>query len=312
MAGSETMLHALLCALAGGGHQVTVVTTHTPQAPAEYTWDGLRGLSCGSPRSAAAAVRSLRPDVVITQHHNTPLALDVARATSAKSVFLMHNDFDLNIALLAKRPDLVVFNTEWIRDRFADRVLRSVVVRPPVVAADHATTPGDMVTLVNLNEDKGAPVFYELARRLPQVRFLGVDGAHGEQVRIRRPNVELISQTTDMRQDVWSRTRVLLMPSRYESYGMAGVEAMASGIPVIATPTPGLRESLAAAATFVDRTDLDGWEQALRALLDSPAAWSQASARASARSAELDPDLDLTSWVSAVEEVRRGSPRHPR
>lgn len=308
MAGSETMLHTLLKALDGAGHDVTVVTTHTPQAPSQWRWDDIQGRSCRAPVAAAATVRSLRPDVVITQHHNTALALDVAKAIRAKSVFLMHNDFDLNRSLLAKRPDLVVFNTEWIRGRYGAQVDRSVVVHPPVRPEDHATTPGDLVTLVNLNADKGAPVVYELARRMPDVQFLGVTGAHGKQIKISRPNVVLQPQTTDMRRDVWSRTRVLLMPSIYESYGMAGVEAMASGIPVVATPTPGLRESLGDAGVFVPRADVDGWERALRRLLDDPFAWREASERALKRSAELDPAPELAAWVRAVEEVAGHGP----
>lgn len=302
-AGSETMLHALLKALRAAGHDVTVVTTATPQAPQHYQWEGLPGLSRSGPRPAAEEVRRLAPQVVITQHQNTALGIDLARELGAASVFLMHNDFELNRSLLARRPDLVVFNTEWIAEQFRDQVRRSIVVHPPVWATAHATTPGQCVTLVNCNRDKGASHLFHLARRIPEAQFLGVIGAHGRQIRVGGANVEIVEHTTDMRGEVWPRTRVLLMPSRYESYGMAGVEALASGIPVIASPTPGLRESLGDAGIFVDRDDLDGWEAALRRLLDAPAAWADASARALKRSAELDPTADLDRWVAAVEEV---------
>lgn len=311
MAGSETMLHTLLEALAERGHDVVVVTTHTPQAPQHWRWGSIRGLSRQGPTAAALTVRGERPDVVVTHHDNAALAIDLAPSIGAKSVFLMHNDFDINLQLLSKRPDLTVFNTQWIADRYADRVPSWVVVHPPVRPADHATAPGTLVTLVNLNEHKGASVLYELARRMPKTRFLGVTGGHGEQIKMKRPNVEIIRQTTDMRRHVWSRTRVLLMPSLYESYGMAGVEALASGIPVIANPTPGLRESLGHAGVFVDRADADGWERKLRQLLEDPAAWTAASERARNRSAELHPAPELQAWVRAVEEVAgHGPPRH--
>jgi len=69
------------------------------------------------------------------------------------------------------------------------------------------------------------------------------------------------------------------MPSEYESWGRVGVEAMASGIPVIAHPTPGLQESLGDAGVFVDRNDIDGWERAIRRLL-TPRAYGTASKKA--------------------------------
>lgn len=312
MAGSETMLHTLLKALSGAGHDVTVVTTHTPQAPSQWRWDGIRGRSCRGPVAASMVVRGERPDVIVTHHDNAATGIDLARSIGARSVFLMHNDFDINLGLLAKQPDLTVFNTAWIAETHGDRVPRWTVVHPPVRPEDHATEPGDLVTLVNLNEHKGASVLYELARRMPDVRFLGVTGGHGEQIKVTRPNVEITGQTTDMRRDVWSRTRVLLMPSVYESYGMAGVEALASGIPVIANPTPGLRESLGSAGIFVERAHMGGWERELRRLLDDPEAWAAASARALKRSAELDPAPELAAWVRAVEEVAGGSARDDR
>jgi glycosyltransferase involved in cell wall biosynthesis len=95
----------------------------------------------------------------------------------------------------------------------------------------------------------------------------------------------------------------------YESYGRVAVEAMCSGIPVVAHPTPGLMESLGEAGVFADRDDLDAWEAAVKRLF-SPKVYPQASKASAARAAELDPGPELDLWCQAVEGVaRRGSPR---
>jgi len=60
----------------------------------------------------------------------------------------------------------------------------------------------------------------------------------------------------------------LLMPSLYESYGRTAVEALVSGIPVIASPTPGLKESLGDAGIFCDAEKPEQWVEAIKSLDD--------------------------------------------
>ncbi|TMZ68680.1 glycosyltransferase [Klebsiella pneumoniae] len=159
------------------------------------------------------------------------------------------------------------------------------------------------MTLINPIPAKGSGVFYELARRMPNVPFLAVEGGYqqSEQVRERLPNVRWQPHTGRMRQHVWAHTRVLLMPSAEESYGMCAIEAAASGIPTIAAPTPGLKEALGEAGVFVDVDDIDGWEAALRDITGP--GWALASKKALARSAELNPGEELNQWVAAVESL---------
>jgi glycosyltransferase involved in cell wall biosynthesis len=75
------------------------------------------------------------------------------------------------------------------------------------------------------------------------------------------------------------------MPSQYESYGRTAVEALASGIPVIAAPTPGLKESLNGSGIFCN-LNLDEWVGAIKEL-DNNVKYKEASDRALKRFAEI-------------------------
>jgi glycosyltransferase involved in cell wall biosynthesis len=96
-----------------------------------------------------------------------------------------------------------------------------------------------------------------------------------------------------------------MVPSVHESCGMAAVEALASGIPVIAHPTPGLREALGDAGTFVDRPDVRGWVAAIRELYPDGERWDAAVASGFARSAFLADQMntEIKQWVEAVQAL---------
>lgn len=187
-----------------------------------------------------------------------------------------------------------------------------ITVHPPVAVHDYRATPGDRITLINLTAEKGAEVFYALAERMPRRKFLGVVGGYGQQIiRDDLPNVEIMPHTPGnrMAKGVYARTKLLLVPSVYESYGRVAVEAMCSGIPVIAHPTPGLTEALGDVGTFCDRDDLDAWEAAVRRL-SAPPVYKQASKASADRAAALDPTAELDAWCTAMEGVvKRGAPR---
>ena len=198
-----------------------------------------------------------------------------------------------------------MYNSEWLRDelRQYQPVPDWLVVRPPINADEYRTKPGTKVTLINLNADKGAHVFYEMARRLPHISFLGVIGAHGDQIIEHLPNVQIVMHVDPHGMSrIYGQTRILLMPSIYESWGRVGVEAMASGIPVVANPTNGLTEALGDAGTYVPRDDPNGWQAAIERLSDGRV-WNGASRKALKRSKELAivRDSDLDTWCRAVE-----------
>lgn len=211
---------------------------------------------------------------------------------------MVHGWHDDLVARLSG-ADLVVFNS---RSSAAEAAYEGyqVIVRPQL-HPDVAAMPGDRVTLVNLSEPKGGELFWRLARGAPQVEFLGVKGGWGRQVVDRAPNVEILPPT-ELMGDIYARTRILLMPSERETWGMCGVEAMSCGIPVVAHPTAGLRESLGGAGIFVDRADAQGWLDQIERL-SNDGERSRASERGLARFSELNLEADVAVWVDAVEQL---------
>lgn len=314
-AGAEWMVHSMLRALVERGHDVSVWLSRYTDDRTEYDLDGVQVVPLQSRLDVGTAIK--RASVVVSHLENVPSASALARGYGRPLAVICHNTHRPSFRdMAAGGTALAVYNSEWMRAEaelfFAEypkgvRPGRDVIVRPPVFADEYRTKPGNKVTLVNLNAEKGGELFGKLARRMPDVQFLAVVGAYGEQIIPDLPNVEVIDHMCghEMRERVYSRTKVLLMPSSYESWGRAGVEALASGIPVIAHPTPGLCESLSEAGVFVDLHDVDGYETVIRKLLTDRAEYRLVSKRAKARSAELDPAPDLAAWCDAVEALPR-------
>lgn len=279
--GAFLATHRLLAHLAARGHRVDV---YAP-IPQPYALDGVdvHRMSTDAQQAIADC------DVVVAHLGDDDKAAQVAVRYGKPIVRMVHGlTSDVGKLCRYAYPDLVVFNSESTARAF-NWQRPSIVVHPYTdVARFRVRRRHEMVTLVNLAEAKGGMLFDQLARSQQHRRFLGVKGGYGRQVFSQYRNVTIIPNTDDMRRDVYARTRVLLMPSQWETWGMVGVEAMCSGIPVIAHPTPGLRESLGSAGIFVDRRDAQGWVDALDGL-DDPAAYRAASKAARARADELAP-----------------------
>lgn len=293
-AGAELYLHTVLRYMKSAGANIRVIVRDQRRLA---EWQGI-----WSQRANGVSEHYQWADIVITHLDCTGVAAAMAQSQGKPIVHLVHNDRQLHFHNVdPEQASLIVWNSQWIADKL-DWPGASMVVVPPILAEDYLTTPGDAITLVNLSLAKGVKTFEAIARLQTKRRFIGVLGGYGHQLwNSHLPNIEYVAHTPDMRA-VYAQTRILLMPSNYESWGRVGIEAAVSGIPTIAHPTPGLLESLGSAGIFCDRDKPEEWVKAIKAL-DNSKNYRAASEASRARALELDPAEDLERLRLALWEL---------
>lgn len=154
----------------------------------------------------------------------------------------------------ADRPDILIANSEYTRDRIEKYYRRtsSVIYPPALLLADTNTdTPlpqsdrKHFLVVSRLTRSKKIEPVIEAFNKLgfPLV----VVGSGREEVALRRiasQNITFVGKIHDVRlQQYYREARALIFPSE-EDFGMAAVEALAAGTPVIAYEYGGIKEIL--------------------------------------------------------------------
>jgi glycosyltransferase involved in cell wall biosynthesis len=173
--------------------------------------------------------------------------------------------------------------------------IRPAMIENEIKFHERGTIPtADCITLINANLLKGLPLFLELAARFPNRKFLGVRPYYNRiNVPENIPNIEWIDVQDDIR-TVMQRTRILLIPSIYESWGRVAFEAMYNGIPVLFSKpmekdnpnntrpsgtTEGMKEWIGDSQYALDYFKIDDWVDTINQL-DDVLVYADASRRA--------------------------------
>ena len=284
--GIELMAYNLACELSNRGHQVTVIGRQGSQGPfqamnlAPESWSAQLGTKDQAARHSLFLYRAYevvrkRAFDVIHDHSGPPGILVAATSTiQAPVVATLHGplseaegellsavDRQVHLVAISRAQQAMVAGVEW----------RGVVyngIDPTQYRA--VTDPSEkedyLVELARITPDKGQHVAVELAERLGTRLVLAgkidrdAQGYFDEKI---APHLnDRITWVENVegkdKADLLARARALVFPIQWEEpFGLAMVEAMISGTPVIATPRGAAPELVEPGVTGWLASDVD-------------------------------------------------------
>ena len=201
-------------------------------------------------------------DLIITQLFLSVKVIKTALKKKKEVMWILHGFHESFEKLMKEDKVIKIFNSENVLKQFQAKVKKQIqnfnILYP---YTDFLTLKEykskeiyrrEYITFINPCDNKGADVVIKLAKRNKDKKFLIVEGGYGleEQknyLSIFRtlPNCHIIKNTKNILEDIYLKTKIILMPSLYESYGMVSSEASCLGIPIIINRNcEGLKENL--------------------------------------------------------------------
>ncbi|RLF10023.1 MAG: hypothetical protein DRJ69_03675 [Thermoprotei archaeon] len=260
----------------------------------------------------------------VVHAHNVASALPMKAAWAKRRVLTLHGVFGEQASMLHRWvPQGFARAAELVSLRWADRVTAvsmdavkkysamgfKVSYVPNAVDPSELPSEGlrlyerQVVYVGRLSREKGVDLLVEAFRELPHVHLLLIGGGP-EEARIKAltkglSNVHLLGPLPRRRALAYVKgSDLLVQPSRREGLSTAVLEAMAMGVPVVATPVGGNAELIQEGVTglFAPVDDPLGLAFTIAKALESPARLRDMAAKARLKV------MTQYSWDRVVEE----------
>lgn len=317
--GGEVSLHRTLVALGGG---VTVLT-RTDQP---YDIDGVHVEPItmtdvlnpeADPAPLVTQLAKHAATVVIAQNELSLPAVRAAREVGIPSVVSVHTPprYGHGIAQAVHECDAAVYNTQTSADEWCTP--GSLVIHPPIGPLPHkpaAPPPGDAYLALSNLRNKGVEPVLRLASRMRRQRFIIVrspaEATHGlptfDAIAAKLPNVQVMPRVDpdEVAPAYLSQARILLVPSRYETYGMSTIEAAGYGIPTVHVDTPHVREGIGDAAYLIPPLNIPRLTRGVQTIEADFTTWST-RARSRAEWLAERQIAELVRWREWLPTVKR-------
>ncbi len=157
---------------------------------------------------------------------------------------------------------------------------------------------------------KGVPILLDAWRALaPHDAELWIAGSIGSRERALIPDLpglRLLGQVPQVGMAaIYAACDVFVLPSLFEGFGLVILEALASGLPVIATPHTGAVEAVTSEllGRLVPVASVDGLVEAMRHYLDSPPQRESVAGAAMALRQEFSWEAYGERWASLLGEI---------
>jgi hypothetical protein len=314
--GGEVALHRAMCAIRGERFALT-------NTDSSYTFEGVKAEQIDTPdvldihadpKPIAKQLISLDAKVVIGQNELSLPAVLAANDVGAVSIVNVHTPprFGKTVYEAMRITDYAIYNTETSATEWGEP--DAFVLHPPInPLPNKLITDGDAYTLLSSLVNKGVEVVLELAKRMPDQRFIVVrspaEKTHGlpdlEKKVAKLPNIELHPRVApEEAYKYFEQTRILLAPSRYETYGMSAIEAAGYGIPSVHVDTPHVREGIGKAAILINPLDTNGAAKGIELIEKDYNLYSERS-RARAEWLQSRQISELREFSKFIENIKK-------
>ncbi|HJR41169.1 MAG TPA: glycosyltransferase family 4 protein, partial [Gemmatimonadaceae bacterium] len=219
---------------------VGVTVHHAASEGARERWGALAGLALDRLERAL-----LRPARWLTATTPSTLAWLEPRLPSGARTMLVEAGVPDELFALERRPEdyILFFGRLDVVHKGLDTLLSTM-------ASLALERPGVRLRIAGRGRDA--------TRLRAMVRQLGVES-----------NVSILGPVPEMeRQALFAGALLVVMPSRFEGFGLVAAEAMAAGIPLVASDIGALRDVVGAGGVLVPPGDAPALASAIGALLD--------------------------------------------
>jgi glycosyltransferase involved in cell wall biosynthesis len=249
----------------------------------------------------------------------------------------MRRDYPSLVQGHVGKADLVVTISEYSRQQIENRLAvppgRIAVCRPGVpswisgpASRDPAAPPGHILFVGTLEPRKNVPVLLAayrlLLERLPRAPRLVLAGqatpeaaAWVEEAKAPPLAGHVVVEgyvSNERRAELYAGASVLVLPSLDEGFGLPALEAMALGVPVVASKAGALPEVLGDAGVLIDPDDASGLADALGHVCRDGFLAARMRDAGLARSRRFDWAASATSLLEAyAEALARSAGRRP-
>ncbi len=278
----------------------------------------------------ARAFRELQPHIIHTHSYVLRYAVPAARmAGCGRIVHTVHNLAGREVDRLGRWIHRVAFGTGVVPVAVAEQVAASfrstygfdpaatipngidlAPFRRPARRAEWRRANGFdpdellLVAVARLEPQKNPIMLADVFARVGLGRLLlAGEGSLRPQL-ANRERVHLLGRRTDIA-DMLSACDVFILASDWEGHPIAVMEAMAAGLPVVATSVGGVPEIVGDAGLLVPPHDPAALEQALRRLISDPALRFRLAQAGRARAAQFDVHRMIEAYERLFERVLR-------
>lgn len=203
-----------------------------------------------------------KADLVITQLMLSKKIINLSLENDKKIIWILHGYFDGFRKLIDNNRIIKVFNSKNVLVDFqnsAKGYIDNYFIIYPFCDFTNLSKYKNVdlkrreyITFVNPVENKGSELILKLAKNNKDKKFLIVEGGYGkiEQETYLKEfrklsNTHIIKNTKDIINEIYLKSKIVIMASKYESYGLVAQESACFGIPcIINKNTKGLVENM--------------------------------------------------------------------